>query len=101
MAETLACKFALEAAEVHGISRIEMETDSSLLREAPFTNSWDLAPEGVLFKGIQELLADHFICNRICNVPRSCNSVAHEIARMGMSGTRDNLLFGWTPSQTL
>jgi ribonuclease HI len=35
MAETLACKFALEAAEVHGISRVELESHSALLREAP------------------------------------------------------------------
>jgi ribonuclease HI len=34
MAETMACQFALEAAEMHGISRIELETDSALLREA-------------------------------------------------------------------
>jgi hypothetical protein len=74
-----------------------METDPSLLREALITNSEDLALEGVLFKGIRELLADHFICNRIHNVPRSCNSVGHEIARLCMSWTRDNVLFSQTP----
>jgi ribonuclease HI len=46
----MACKFALEAAEVQGISRIELETDSSLLKEALATNSRDLAPQGVLFR---------------------------------------------------
>ena len=50
MAETLACKFALEAAEVHGISRVGLETDSALLREALATNARDLALGGVLFK---------------------------------------------------
>ena len=85
MAETMACKFALDAAEVQGISRIELETDSSLLREALATSSRDLAPQGVLFKGIWEILSDHFRCEFIRNIPRSCNSVAHEIARLGMS----------------
>jgi hypothetical protein len=92
MAETLACKFALEAAEVHGISRIEVETDSALLREALITSSRDLAPEGALFIGIREFLADQFICNSIQNVPHSCNSIAHEIAKMGMS---------WDPGQSV
>jgi hypothetical protein len=76
-----------------------METDLSLSREALITNFEDLALEGVLFKGIRELLADHFICNRIRNVPRSCNSVVHEITRLGMSWTWGNVLFSQTPSR--
>jgi hypothetical protein len=85
MAETLACRFALEAADVHGIFRVELETDCALSREALATNTRDLAPEGVLFKGIQELLADQFRCDCVPNIPCSCNLVAHEIARLGMS----------------
>jgi hypothetical protein len=100
MAETLACKFA--AAEVQGISRIELETDSSLLREALATISRDLAPQGVLFKGIREILADHFRCEFIRNIPCSCNSVAHEIARLGMSwDPGQSTVYGWTLSQSL
>jgi hypothetical protein len=85
MAETLAYKFVLEAAEAHGISRIELETDSAMQREALVTSSRDFAPDGVLFTGIRELLNDHFRCEFIRNIPRSCNSVAHEIARLDMS----------------
>jgi hypothetical protein len=48
--ETVACLFALESAERHGISRIELETDSSQLREAIRSMSRDLAPGGVLFR---------------------------------------------------
>jgi hypothetical protein len=91
MAETMACKFALEAAEMYGISRIELETDSALLREAITRNVRDLAPEGVPFTGIRELLADHFRCDSIRNIPCSCNSVAHEIAKVGLS---------WDPGQS-
>jgi hypothetical protein len=80
------CKFALEAAEVHGIFRVELETKCALLREALATNTRDLAPEGVFFfKGIWELLADQFRCDCVRNIPCSCNLVAHEIARLGMS----------------
>ena len=38
------------------------------------------------------LLADHFRCDCIRNIPRSCNSVAHEIARLDMS---------WDPGQSV
>ena len=92
MAETMACQFALEAAEMHGISRIELETDSALLREALITNSRDLATEGALFRSIRDLLADQFRCDCVRNIPRSCNSVAHEIARLDMS---------WDPGQSV
>jgi len=84
MAETMACQFALEAAEIHGISRIELETDSALLREALITNSRDLEPEGALFRSIRDLLANQFRCDIIRNVPCSCNSVVHEITKVGM-----------------
>jgi hypothetical protein len=85
MAETVACKFALESAELYGISRIVVETDSSLLRAGLITDSRDLAPEGILLRGIRELLADQFRCVCIRNVPRSCNGVAHEIAKLCMN----------------
>jgi len=48
-AESAACLFALEAAEHFGISRIELETDSSQVREAITSTTRDLAPNGVLF----------------------------------------------------
>ena len=76
---------------MHGISRIELETDSALLREALITNSRDLATEGALFRSIRDLLADQFRCDIIRNVPRSCNSVAHEITKVGMC---------WDPEQS-
>jgi hypothetical protein len=85
MAETLACRFASEAADVHEIFRVELETECALSREALATNTRDLALEGVLFKGIWELLADQFRCDCVRNIPRSCNLVAHEIARLDMS----------------
>lgn len=90
-AETTACLFALESAERYGISRIELETDSSQLREAITSMSRDLAPGGVLFKCIHELLHDHFRCTKVSNILRLCNSSAHEIAKLALS---------WDPGQS-
>ena len=45
---------------------------------------------GSLFEDHHTLL-DHFICLKICNIPRSCNSSAHELAKRGMS---------WDPGQS-
>ena len=90
-AETVACLFALEAAEMHGISRIQLETDSSQLREAITSECRDLALSGVLFRSITELLHDQFVCSKIVNIPRSGNSSAHEIAKVALS---------WDPGQS-
>lgn len=53
MAETMAFKQALEAAEYFGISRIVLETDSSLLKEAVTSTTRDLVLGGGLFKDIR------------------------------------------------
>ena len=66
--EMAACLFALESAERFGISRVELETDSSL-REAITSYSRELAAGGVLFRSIREFLTDQFICTKILNVP--------------------------------
>jgi hypothetical protein len=84
MAETMACVKMVEAAEMQGISRIQIETDSSQLREALLSNERDLEPSGMLFMYIREFLRDRFRCHKICNIPRSCNSSVHEIAKLGL-----------------
>jgi hypothetical protein len=66
------------AAERHGISRIQLETDSSQLLETITSECRDSALSGVLFKGIRELLHDQFVYSKIVNIPRSCNLFAHE-----------------------
>jgi hypothetical protein len=90
LAETMACKQALEAAEHFGISQVVLETDSSLLKDAITSSSRDLAIGGGLFANIRSLLLDSFSCTSICKIPRSCNSSAHELASLGMS---------WDPGQ--
>lgn len=89
--EMAACLFALESAERFGISRVELETDSSQLREAITSYSRELSAGGVLFRSVREFLTDQFICTKILIVPQSCNSSTHEIARIAMS---------WDPGQS-
>lgn len=43
------------------------------------------------FRELHDLLHDQFRCSKILNVPRSCNSSVHELARIGMS---------WDPDQS-
>jgi ribonuclease HI len=84
-AEAVACLFVLESTEAVGISRIKLETDCSQLQDAIMSQSRDLAPGGVLFRSIRELLQDRFICNKIIAIPCSCNSSAHKIAKLALS----------------
>lgn len=92
MAETVACVKALEAAEAHGISRVQIETDSSQLCEALKSTTRDLEPSGMMFRYIREFLVDQFVCSSICNVPCVCNAAAHELARLGIM---------WDPGQSM
>jgi hypothetical protein len=44
----------------------------------------DLAACGMLISGIRELLRDHFVSDDVLLIPRNCNAVAHNLARLGM-----------------
>jgi hypothetical protein len=56
LAETWACKQALDVAVHFGISQVLIETDSSQLKDALSSSSGDLAIGGGLFKDIREML---------------------------------------------
>lgn len=83
-AEGEACLAALHAGMDVGISRIILETDSSLLVSAIKSSDLDFGPGGVIFKEIRELLSLHFVPEGVIHVPRSCNSCAHELAHSGL-----------------
>ena len=59
-------------------------------KNSPTTKSENSATNS-LFTDIRSLLQENFNYSRVCNVPRSCNSYAHELASMGMS---------WDPGQS-
>ena len=77
-------------AEHFGISQVIIEIDSPQLREAITSSSRDLSIGGGIFVDIRNLLHDSFNCISVSNIPRSCNSSAHELAKLGMS---------WDPDQ--
>ena len=62
-AEAPACVKALQAATDFCISQIQLEMDSSILKQALLTPSLDLAASGMLIRDIRDLLHEHFICN--------------------------------------
>jgi len=84
-AEATACWTAIDIAASVGISKVQVETDSLLLRNGVLTDKMDQAPAGVIFQDIRRVIRDHFLSFECLHVPRLCNSFAHEIAALGMS----------------
>jgi hypothetical protein len=75
---------ALQTATNYRTSRIQLETDSSVLKQTLLSSSMDLAACGMLIKDTRFLLRKHFVCSAIFSIPRSCNSVAHELAKLAL-----------------
>jgi ribonuclease HI len=92
MAEAWACKIGLEAVVSQGISNIVLEMDSAILKGALTSDDRDLVPEGAFIGGLREFILDNFASVQISNVSRSCNSLAHAIAKVGLS---------WDPGQAI
>jgi len=53
---------AITVATEHGISHVQIETDSANLQEAIRSTSFDLSTDGMLFQDIRGLLHEQFIC---------------------------------------
>jgi ribonuclease HI len=58
-AEAAACAQALQAATDQGISRVQVEVDSTVLQQALQTSSMDLATCGMLLRDTRALLNEH------------------------------------------
>ncbi|TVU08775.1 hypothetical protein EJB05_42187, partial [Eragrostis curvula] len=86
---------ALQAAITHGMSRIQLETDSTCLMMALKTEVYDHATGGLLFKEMKDLMMFHFDFVDVIAVPQSCNSVAHELARYSLGRDSDQFIV-WT-----
>jgi hypothetical protein len=63
--EAIACQQALQAATDIGISRIQVEVDSVVLKHALQSHSMDLATCGMMIRDTCFLLRKHFDCNDI------------------------------------
>ena len=66
-----------------------MEVDSIALQQALQSSSMDLATCGMLLSDTRSLLCEHFVCSKILSIPRACNGLAHNLAKLAMS---------WDPS---
>jgi len=73
MAEIMACWKAVEAAVAHGMSRVQVETDSLLLQKGVLSNELDLASAGIIFQEIRTLICEQFLHFECLYVPHICN----------------------------
>ena len=69
------------------------ETDAANLVKAMQTTEYDLAPEGVLYRDLKSFIRLNFLSASFCFAPRTCNKIAHELARWGVNQTQDRLLW--------
>ena len=88
--EAAACAQALQAAADYGISHVQVEVDSTALQQALQSSSMDLATCGMLLSDTRSLLCEHFVCSKILSIPRACNGLAHNLAKLAMSWDLSN-----------
>jgi hypothetical protein len=58
--------------------------DAGRLHAVPDALTSEAAACGMLIKDTCFLLREHFVCSAIFSIPRSCNSVAHELAKLAL-----------------
>jgi hypothetical protein len=85
MAETVGCWKAIEAAVAHGIPRVQLETDSTMLQREVVIDEIDQAQAGVLFQDISSLIWGNFLHFDCFHISRVCNSFAYQIASSVLS----------------
>lgn len=62
---TTACTKALISATDYGISQIQLEVDSLVLKQDISSSSMDLAASGMLINDVCDLLPEHFVCRDV------------------------------------
>ena len=82
-AEAVACAQTLQAS-TEGISHVQVEVDSTVLQQALQSSSMDLATCAMLISDAGSMLNEHFVCSKILSVPRTCNGLAHNLAKLAM-----------------
>jgi hypothetical protein len=81
--EAEACTAAMEGTAHLGIFRAIFESDSTTLVNAIKTGSHDLADVGVLIREARSLRFLHFDQAEFIYCHRSCNNIAHTLAKFG------------------
>ena len=70
---------------------IILESDSTILVQALQSSDYDFSAAGVLIREAKFLISMNFVHVDVVHAPQSCNSCAHELARIGLS---------WDPNQS-
>jgi ribonuclease HI len=92
-AETEACAAAVEGAAALGLNRVIFESDSQVLVNALNSSSHELATIGVLLRDIRSNCIKDFEAFEFSFVSRTCNKVAHSLAKLGYEG--EDECVGW------
>jgi ribonuclease HI len=82
-AEAEACIHAMEWAREWGMTKVTIETDAQLLQHAITGNTYDLAPNGVLFREIKAFSRLNFSSFSLLYCSRECNKIADFLADYG------------------
>jgi ribonuclease HI len=94
--EILACEEATKAAAGWGMTSIIVESDSLNLVRAMSSTDFDRAYEGVVYRDLRLYMNLTFNSFEFSHVPRTCNSLAHNLAAYG--ATRQDIRFLWPES---
>ncbi|KAL6606756.1 hypothetical protein ACP70R_042409 [Stipagrostis hirtigluma subsp. patula] len=84
-AELVACLHGVVEAEKKGITRIIIETDAMMVKQAIETRAFDNGVMGGLIKHLHTYIMMNFTNLQVVFSPRECNSVAHALAASGKS----------------
>ena len=68
---------------------IVVESDSQNLIKAMQSNEFDRAPEGIIYRDLRLYVRLNFNSVMFSVIPRTCNNLAHELAKYGAA--RKNL----------
>jgi hypothetical protein len=79
-AEAVACLKGIQAAGELGISKIQVETYSLMLKVAMESNGFALAAAGGIVLEIKDMIRSLFTTSSVSFCPRVCNRVAHALA---------------------
>jgi ribonuclease HI len=79
-AEAIAVMQAMKISSQMGCSRVQLEMDTSILKNAITSTEYDLTPLGGHFKEIKAVMCNAFEDINVLVCKRSCNIVAHNLA---------------------
>jgi hypothetical protein len=82
-AELKGCQAGLQAAIRLGITRLNLEVDASLVKDAIKTDDYRLASIGGIVTEIKHIISDEFPTCLVSVCKRECNKVAHSLAALG------------------